>query len=56
MKLIIKIQINENTIIFLEPDLFSINEKNQLPIPAAAFVPMPNIIMSVVDMPNTKVA
>ena len=56
MKLIIKIQINEKTIIFFDPNLFSINEKTQLPIPAAIFVPIPNKIMSVVDIPKTKVA
>ena len=56
MRLIIKIQINEKTIMFLDPILFSINEKIQLPVPAAIFVPIPNIMISVVDIPNTKVA
>ena len=56
MKLIKKIQIKERTIMFFEPNLFSINEKIQLPIPAAIFVPIPSIMISVVVIPNTKVA
>ena len=56
MKLIKKIQIKERTIMFFEPNLFSINEKIQLPMPAVILVPIPSMIMSEVDMPKTKVA
>ena len=39
-----------------QAQLLSISEKIQLPIPAAILVPIPSIIISVVDIPNTIVA